>query len=135
MARNHWDNFGKIQQNAKETRAEEKRFRTVGVHRGSCHPWRNYSVPVEGNCWMRTWAANNFSECTSKRRGWKSNCLAVGRTDGLSDKHLRMKSFKLSSSSDSMVLFTLSSVTARELPTDSSWISNAAISRAHMPNE
>ena len=59
----------------------------------------------------KMWAANNFRLCTSKRTGWKRSSLAVGRSSGAFRKHLRMKSFCISSSRQSMVFWIDSSVT------------------------
>lgn len=79
-------------------------------------------------------AESSLRECTSKRMGWNSRSLAGGLEPGFCPRHLWMKSFCNGSSRLSMVLLIWSSVTkVPESPLP--WISSAAISRAHIPNE
>lgn len=89
------------------------------------------SLPV---LWTRACADKSLSEWTSKRSGWNKSSRALGRWPGSLCRHLWMKSFCCSSSSDSIVRWIFSSVT-RVPESPLPWISNAAISKAHIPNE
>lgn len=44
-------------------------------------------------CWMKQWAANSFSECTSKSTRWKRRLWAEGRWAGSRARQERMNSW------------------------------------------